>query len=68
MKIERRIELVMMEISKVEAEILKVVDTGLKCVDDVFRIGLGWRNLCAETSIFYQKMEADFNRYKLEVL
>jgi hypothetical protein len=68
MKIERRIELVMMEISKIEEEILKVVETGLKCVDDVFRVGLGWRNLCTETSIFYQKMEADYYRYKLEIL
>ena len=58
----------MMEISKIEAEILKVVETGLKCVDDVFRTGLGWRNLSVETTIFYQKMEADYHRYKLEIL
>ena len=68
MKIERRIELVMMEISKIENEILTVVETGLKCIEDIFRIGLGWRNLSVETSIFYQKMEADYYRYKLEIL
>ena len=57
-----------MEISKIENEILTVVETGLKCIEDVFRIGLGWRNLSVETSIFYQKMEADYYRYKLEIL
>ena len=58
----------MMEISKIEAEVLEVVETGLKCVEDVYRIGLGWRNLSVETKIFYQKMEADYYRYHLEIL
>jgi hypothetical protein len=67
-KIQRRIELVEGEITKIEEEILKVIDTGMKCIEDVFRTGLGWRNLSVETTVYYQKMEADLNRYKLEVL
>jgi hypothetical protein len=37
-------------------------------IEDVFRVGLSYRNLSIETTIFYQKLEADLNRYTLEIL
>ena len=66
-KIQRRVDLVQGEIDKIEEECMDTIDTGLKCIEDVFRTGLSWKNLSVESTIFYQKMEADLNRYKLEI-
>ena len=68
MKINRKIQLVDIEIKKVESEILEILDTADGMLHDIFRHGLSYRSLPLETGLFYSKMEADFARYRLEIM
>lgn len=56
------------QITKIEDEVIDFCDYGLSLVKDVFSVGLAGRSIPAETAIFYEKLQLDMIRYKLEIM
>ena len=53
---------------EIEQEIFELCDKGIKLVGEIFYKGLQHRVVSIESRIFYQKLETDLNRYKLEIM
>lgn len=53
---------------EIESEIVDLCDHGIRLISDIYYDGLQHRVIGIESRIFYQKLETDLNRYKLEIM
>jgi hypothetical protein len=65
--IRKEIDLVRFQARRYEREILATIEYGNKIMDDLFLTGLRNTFLCIESRVYYQKIIADFSRYKCEL-
>ena len=67
-EIEMKVMLSKELLLEIEQEIFELCDKGIKLVGEIFYKGLQHRVVSIESRIFYQKLETDLNRYKLEIM